>query len=107
MYDRYHRPTATGRWQADVQGRLGSRPIERSDRPVATALVDYIVLPFSVAFGAVALFRIQFMHLFTDELTSTVSLKRQVGPGATTQRGPLLVDGCSQGVDMVAEMRIP
>lgn len=67
FYDRYHRATASVRWEQDARGKLGSRPVERSDRPVWTALVDYAALPLSIAFGPIAMFHAQFMHLFTNK----------------------------------------
>lgn len=73
-YDRYHRYTAKQRWENDTTGRLGQIPKDRSHR-TAISTLDYFALPATILFGPIAMLHAHFMHVFTNKLTYTVSLK--------------------------------
>ncbi|KAJ9102327.1 hypothetical protein QFC21_002727 [Naganishia friedmannii] len=73
-YDRYHRYTAKGRWENDTANRLGAVPRDRSHRTALSAL-DYFALPATIIFGPIAMLHAHFMHVFTNRLRYTVSLK--------------------------------
>ena len=74
VYDRYHQQCVKYRWEVGGN-RLGVQSCDRSERRAPRAMLDFLAMPAGFAFGVVPILHAQFMHMFTDRLTYTVSSK--------------------------------
>lgn len=72
LYDQYHHAAAVKRWN---KPQAGMRANEISLRRFPWSLLDLCAIPGGILFGIIPLYHAQFLHLFTNTLTYTVSLK--------------------------------